>query len=188
MISPVVLSKRLLLRPLGIADITDAYLQWLNDPGVTRYLEIRHTPQTYNRVCEYLKQREQMSGCPHFGVFDENGTRHVGTVTLNALNGYYKTADISFVMGHPDARGKGYATEAVHAVCEYAFTVLQLHKLTGGHYLSHIGSQKVFQKNGFHQEGIRREQVVNTDGHREDVILHGLLARDFQRNPDLLDR
>lgn len=184
----ILFSKRLLLRPLDISDITDAYLQWLNDPEVTRYLEIRHTPQTYDRVCQYLKQREQMPDCPHFGVFDENGTRHVGTVTLNALNGHYKTADISFVMGHPDARGKGYATEAVHAVCEYAFTVLQLHKLTGGHYLSHTGSQKVFQKNGFQQEGIRREQVVNTDGHREDVMLHGLLVRDFQRNPDLLDR
>lgn len=188
MTKPAVFSKRLLLRSLKISDITDAYLGWLNDLNVTAYLEIRHTPQTYERVCEYLSQREKMPDCPHFGIFDQNGTRHVGTVTLNSLNARYKTADISFVIGHPDAGGKGYATEAVHAVCEYAFTVLQLHKLTGGHYASHTGSRKVFLKNGFQQEGVRREQVINREGQREDVILYGLLARDFQRNPSLLNR
>ena len=44
---------------------------------------------------------------------------------------------------------KGYATEAVHAACDYAFGILQLYKLTGGHYASHAGSRNVFQKNGF---------------------------------------
>lgn len=181
-------SSRLFLRQLSVKDISESYLAWLNNPEVVRYLEIRHTPQTYEKVCEYLSQREKMPDCPHFGIFDQNGTRHVGTVTLNSLNARYKTADISFVIGHPDAGGKGYATEAVHAVCEYAFTELQLHKLTGGHYASHIGSRNVLLKNGFQQEGIRREQVINRAGQREDVILYGLLARDFQRNPGLLNR
>lgn len=129
-----------------------------------------------------------MPDCPHFGIFDQDGFRHVGTVTLNALNERYRTADISFVIGHPDAVGKGYATEAVHAACDYAFGILQLYKLTGGHYASHAGSRNVFQKNGFHLEGIRREQVVNTAGQREDVILYGLLAKEFQRNPRFFDK
>lgn len=115
----------------------------------------------------------------HFGVFDQQGTRFVGTVTFNDFNNYYKTADISFVIGHPQAQHIGYATEAVKAACHFAFHSQGLFKLTGGHYTSNIGSLKVFQKNGFHIEGVRRAQTINAWGKREDSVLHGLLATEF---------
>jgi aminoglycoside 6'-N-acetyltransferase len=128
----------------------------------------------------YLHQRSQDSETGwHFGVFDQRGTRHVGTVTMNNISKFYMTTDISFVMGHPQAQGRGYATEAVHAVCFYAFRTRGLHKVTGGHYSSNVRSFRVFQKNGFRLEGSKKEQVVNANGGREDVLIHGLLAREF---------
>ena len=177
---PAILTSRLLLRPLEERDITSVYVHWLNDLKVTQTLEVRHAAQTHESVVSYVLQRNRNSESGrHFGIFDRDGERHVGTVTLNGFNSTYMTADISFVIGHPEAQGLGYATEAVSSVCFYAFEAMKLHKLTGGHYVSNTGSFRVFQKNGFKLEGLRREQVVNIAGEREDVLLHGLLAREF---------
>jgi aminoglycoside 6'-N-acetyltransferase len=152
----------------------------LNNPDVTQCLEVRHAKQNRESIEMYMHQRGQDSETGwHFGVFDQEGTRHVGTVTMNGISKFYLTADISFVMGHPQAQGRGYATEAVHAVCFYAFRTRGLHKITGGHYASNVGSFRVFQKNGFRLEGSKKEQVINAEGEREDVLIHGLLAREF---------
>ncbi len=173
-------SKRLLLRPLYIEDITQTYEQWLNNPDITKYLEIRHSPQTYEVICAYINSYlEDTIHKRYWGVFEKSSDLHIGSIVLNAIHCIYKTADISFVIGHPEAQGKGYATEAVHAVCDYAFAVMELHKITGGHYASHIGSKRVFEKNGFRQECLQREQVINSDGLREDIVRHGLLKREF---------
>lgn len=51
----VIRSARLVLRPMTVEDITPAYLAWLNDPVVTKGLEIRHQEQTYNTAWPILK-------------------------------------------------------------------------------------------------------------------------------------
>lgn len=173
-------TKRLILRRPTIADITDEYIHWLNNPEVNSCLEIRHHTHTRESCEAYINMRYESPHLGlHFGVFDQQGTRFVGTVTFNDFNNYYKTADISFVIGHPQAQHIGYATEAVKAACHFAFHSQGLFKLTGGHYTSNIGSLKVFQKNGFHIEGVRRAQTINAWGKREDSVLHGLLATEF---------
>ena len=85
----------------------------------------------------------------HFGIYDGNGGQLVGTVTLPVIDRNHQFADISFVVGHPLARGKGYATEAVHGVIFYAFHVDSLQKLWAGYYGDHRASEKVLKKNGF---------------------------------------
>ncbi len=180
-------SKRLLLRALQLKDITPAYEKWLNSLEVTKYLEIRHTPQTYERICEYITSCLKNTVTKrHWGIFEKSSDIHIGSITLNGIHQIYKTADISFIIGYPNAQGKGYATEAVHAVCHYAFTELGLHKLTGGHYASHIESQRIFQKNGFTQECVLREQVINVDEQREDCIRYGLLASEFKKQSKII--
>jgi RimJ/RimL family protein N-acetyltransferase len=184
---PVLQTKRLLLRGIDVNDITPEYIQWLNDPDVTRFLEIRFVPQTPERVREYIVAKQADSDhSQHFGVFDQNGSRLVGTVTLPAINWNHKFAEISFVIGHPEAQGKGYGAEAVYAVTQYAFQKCGLEKLYAGYYDGHVASAKVLTKNGFQVEGRIRKKFINREGIRVDHIIVGLLASDFQVNPTYL--
>lgn len=177
----VIRSARLILRPMTVEDITPAYLAWLNDPVVTKGLEIRHQEQTYNTACAYIEAHlKDTANSRYWGIFEAQRMLHVGTVNLNDIHLLYKRADISFVIGHPETQGKGFATEAVHAVCNYAFSIMGLHRLTGGHYESNTGSMRVFQKNNFTLEGRRRQHIINVDGEREDSLIYGLLASEFQ--------
>lgn len=177
---PVIITPRLILRRPVVEDITDAYLQWINDPNTNKFLEIRHKTQTREDCEQYIIIRRQSPYMGfHFGVFEKNGGRFIGTVTFNGNNKLYNTTDISFVIGHPQVQKLGYATEAVTGACHFAFTAQNIFKITGGHYASNIGSMRVFQKNGFHIEGVRRLQNINIYGQREDSILHGVLAEEF---------
>ncbi|QDS32685.1 GNAT family N-acetyltransferase [Brevibacillus brevis] len=63
--------------------------------------------------------------------------------------------------------GKGYMTEAVKLVVDYAFETLGLHRLEAGVMPHNIGSIKVLLKAGFHKEGIAKKNV-NINGRWED--------------------
>jgi len=176
---PKLVTARLVLREVGTTDISEQLLCWLNDPDTTQFLEIRHIPQTQERVERYVRERLIQPESPHFGVYDNGGHRLVGTVTVNQYDPYHKTADISFVIGYPDVGRQGYGTEAVHAVCMYCFQVAGLYKLTGGLYRENYGSRRVFEKNGFSLEGTKRQQYLNREGQRTDALLYGLVCSEF---------
>ena len=185
-LTPKLVSARLILREVGIVDISEHLLWWLNDEDTTQFLEIRHVPQTKERVERYVRERLTQPDNPHFGVYDNKGHRLVGTVTINQYDCYHKTADISFVIGHPDTSRQGYGTEAVHAVCMYCFQVAGLYKLTGGLYRENHGSRRIFEKNGFRLEGTKRKQFMNRAGQRTDALLYGLMFFEFVPNFALL--
>lgn len=184
---PIIETKRLVLRDITVEDISPSYIEWLNDPETVKYLEVRFSPQTPEKVRAYVEKKlNDIENSQHFGVYDNNGCRLVGTVTLPQINRNHAFADISFVIGHPGTQGKGYATEAVHAVCYYAFFYLRLNKLWGGYYDGHIASAKVFEKNGFNIEGCIRKKLICHEGKRVDHVLVGLLSQDYQPNDTLL--
>lgn len=49
---------------------------------------------------------------------------------------------------------KGYGTESLMAVCDYAFNEFQLHKICADYYSVNTASAKMFQKAGFETEGV----------------------------------
>ena len=178
---PIIITKRLLLRDIEVKDISDEYVNWLNNPEITKFLEIRFKKQKRNDVEDYLNNAlNNIKTTNHFGIYDNNGTRLIGTVTLPTICWNHLYSDISFVIGHPNVpKGQGYATEAVKSVVYYAFTQLKLKKLWAGYYADHIASKKVLKKVGFKEEGRMRCHLIDYDGHRVDKILVGLLSCEF---------
>lgn len=47
-------SERLIYRMLCVDDVTQCYVDWLNDPEVNRYLETRHDQQTKESCRKYV--------------------------------------------------------------------------------------------------------------------------------------
>lgn len=122
----------------------------------------------------------------HFGVYEGKGERLVGTVTFPYINLHHSFADVSFVIGHPDVQGKGYATEAVQGAIYYMFHECGIVKIWAGYYGGHGASARVLEKNGFRVEGRLRKKLVDFRNERVDQILVGLLAEDFRPREDLL--
>lgn len=183
---PELTTERLLFRRLTVDDISEKYYNWLNDTDITKFLEIRHIHQSFEMMKEYiLFALNNTNSINHFGIFLKESNSHIGTITAHIQSTKYKLANISFVIGDKNVHGNGYCTESLHAVLWYLFTISKIHKVEGGHYRSASGSKRVFEKNGFIQEGILREHVLNADGQWEDLITHGLLSREFKYQKSL---
>jgi [ribosomal protein S5]-alanine N-acetyltransferase len=186
---PVIRTGRLVIRDIGLEDISPEYIGWLNNPEVNKFLEVRFGRQTRENVEQYIRSKiEDTVSSKHFGVYDSGGKRLAGTVTLPSIKWEHLSSDISFVIGHSGSSGKGYATEAVHGVVYYSFRHLGLVKLWAGYYDGHTGSANVLTKNGFREEGRLRKELVNYEGVRVDHVLVGLLAEDFVPDEKLLGK
>ncbi len=184
---PILRSRRLVLRDIQPEDVSDGYVAWLNDPAVTKYLEIRFRTWSRSDVLDYVLGRlSDLETCKHFGIYDSEGERLVGTVTIQDIRSYHGNGQLSFVIGHPDAQGKGYASEAVHAACYFCFHECRLYRLSAGYYAGHVASAKVLEKSGFVVEGREREALVRYDGVRVDRIAVGLLASEFSPREEFL--
>lgn len=76
---------------------------------------------------------------------------------------------------HKDFQGKGFMSQAVAAVVEFAFHKLSLHRIQAATLLDNRASQKVLEKTGFRREGTA-EHYLQINGQWRD---HALYARTF---------
>ncbi|MDC4205803.1 MAG: GNAT family protein [Candidatus Manganitrophus sp.] len=96
---------------------------------------------------------------------------------MGPIQWIHRLADIGLLIGEKDCWGKGYATEAIQLVSDYAFNVLNLHKVAAGCYGPNEGSARAFQKAGFVVEGVRKEQFYTNGSYVDDILL-GLIRPD----------
>jgi ribosomal-protein-alanine N-acetyltransferase len=166
-------TERLLLRALEPADLNATYLSWLNDPAVNRYLETRFLPQTMEALQGYWQAHRDDSSSPWFAICLQADGRHIGNIKLGPIQWLHRRADLSLFIGDPTCWGKGYASEGIAVVRDWAFAELDLQKLNAGIYAGNLGSRRAFEKCGFSLEGTLRAEVVSR-GERLDVWRMGL--------------
>lgn len=136
----------------GIDKVTDEYERWLNDPEVTQYMETaRRKVLTRTELERWLEKTNNDPDMRYWGIFIED--KFIGTIKLH-INWIHRHADVGIMIGDKTGWGKGYASEAIGLVKDYAFNILNLHKLWAGIYENNTASLKAFIKNGFEREGL----------------------------------
>lgn len=168
--------ERILLRKLGVPDVTDAYEQWMNDSEVTRYLESRFARHSKESIEEYVRRLDDDPENLLLAIVVTETGQHIGNLKLGPVNQHHNHADLGILIGEKSSWGNGYATEAISLVTEYAFEKLQLHKVTAGCYDVNDGSRRAFAKAGFSEEGLRKEQYLS-DGRYVDGVLMGRVSQ-----------
>jgi len=165
------------LRPMRPAAANEIYLGWLHDREVTRYMEVRFQVHTLESLRAYVQTMSADPANLLLAIVLKSSDRHIGNIKLGPINPFHRSGDIGLFIGEKECWGKGYATEAIGLLAEYAFKKLKLHKLTAGCYANNPGSAHAFEKAGFTVEAIRRSHYF-CEKHFVDAILLGRL------NPD----
>jgi RimJ/RimL family protein N-acetyltransferase len=150
-----IFGEKIILRDLRIEDITQDYVDWMNDPEVVQFTESRFQTHTVDSICSFVGKCRRSSNDILFGIFSKNDKSHVGNIKIGPINRYHSIADIGLIIGRKSHWGMGIATEAIQLISNHAFEVLNLHKITASCYSCNQGSAKAFIKSGFLHEGSR---------------------------------
>lgn len=114
----------LALRPLTADDASQTYLDWLNDPEVSRYRAPRKSVMTMDALREWIEKIPER-GDKVFAICADS--RHIGNIALNTIVG--GSAELSIMIGAKDVWGRGYGTEAIRLASAHGFDVLGLERL-----------------------------------------------------------
>lgn len=163
------------LRELRPSDVKEHYCRWMNDQEVVQYLESRFSPHSIESLREYVSQKASSTDEMLFAIVLKADERHIGNIKLGPIDWIHRSAQTGIIIGEKDQWGQGYATEAILAISRFAFSALNLRKLSAGCYEPNRGSVKAFERAGFVQEGILRAHYF-CNGNYVDGILFGKLA------------
>lgn len=175
---PRLLTPRLCLRKVCLDDAHDLFA-YASDPQVSRYV----LWQTHSGLMDAYHFLKAMVRKYQAGEVTEWGIEHRASGTLIGTVGFvdYQPEHHRAEVGYALARshwGQGLATEALHAVAQYGFGQLHLHRLEARTVAENIASQHVLHKVGFEHEGELKGHVY-IKGHRYNVRYFGLLRQHY---------
>ena len=173
-----VVGERVALGPLR-RDLLPAYLRWANDLAAADRFGVPPRPTTLEQVAAWYDGEGAATDRLAFTIYERPAWRPIGTCDLNAVDHRHGTAYLAIRIGEPDARGRGYGTEAVRLLLDVAFTALGLHNVMLTVSEFNRAGRRAYEKAGFRECG-RRRQGVALGGRRWDEIQMDCLATEFE--------
>ncbi|MET0646105.1 MAG: GNAT family protein [Pyrinomonadaceae bacterium] len=147
-------SERLVLRSTADEDLAP-FLAYLNDPEVARYQSwVSYTEQQAREVIE--RQKGVEPGTPGqwftFAAELKETGKMIGHVALSVKGDDHRQAEIGFTFAR-EYQGRGLAREAAAGVLDYAFGVLELHRVTAVADCENARSVALLERLGMRREG-----------------------------------
>lgn len=175
---PILESERLCFRKLTITDAPEILL--LRGSSETMKYIPRPLIREINGALAHIKMINDK--------IDENidinwAVTEKGTDKCIGIMGFYRTQPEHFrtelgYMITPEHWGKGYVTEAVTVLLDFAFNSLQFHSIEAVIDSRHIASERVLQKVGFIKEAHFKENFYYNNEFT-DTVIYSLLKRNF---------
>jgi [ribosomal protein S5]-alanine N-acetyltransferase len=142
----IIIDGDMQLRPLAEAEVTQRYVDRINDPDVSRYLvSARSGPQTIDDVRAMVAANWEATNAILFGMFSHG--MHCGNIRLHDVT--LDRAFIGIAVFEPGMQRRGIGSRAIRAVVDYAFSELSIKEIVAGIDESNSTSQKAFSRAGF---------------------------------------
>lgn len=175
---PIITTPRIVLRWISEDDIDGLY-EIFSDPQVMRYwgtgpLPDREAAAELQREIAEGNEKETMF---KWGLALRESNTLIGTTTLFNLSLENGRAEIGYAMARA-YWGKGYMNEALNALVQHAFEVMELRRLEADVDPRNEASIRTLERLGFQREGFLRERW-HVDGEIQDAYFYGLLRREW---------
>ncbi len=174
---PTLIGARVLLRPLAISDLP-AYMALLQDKESMR-LTGTHGQFSQESAARWITSIAERDDRVDLAISVGESDSFVGEVVINDIDSINRSANIRIGL-LSSATDKGYGSEALGLMINYAFEQLKLHRLELAVFAFNTRAIHVYEKLGFRQEG-RRRDVLFWDGAYHDSIDMSILEHEYRQ-------
>jgi RimJ/RimL family protein N-acetyltransferase len=173
------LSGKSVYLALPCPDDAELWARWLNDLEVT--LPLGDEAYGYFTVDDQVRDiADIVTHHDHaFTIVERATDRPIGRCLLFGLNKVDRTTEVGIFIGEKELWGKGYGTEALALMLDYAFNLLNMNSVMLGVYAFNERAIRSYKSLGFKEIGRRRQaRIIGAAKH--DAILMDLLASEFE--------
>lgn len=154
-----------------------AYLHSLG-PQIARPLSPAQVKKRYEAI---EKKADESKNLFYFTIRSQKDNRLLGFVRLFWIEWTNGTGGIQITIGNPQERNQPYAQEALQLVLRFAFQELNLYRLSAYGMEDDPAGIELLKNAGFVEE-VRRRQAILRNSNTSDLLLFGLLHKEWIRN------
>lgn len=155
----ILIGEQIILKNISEVHVTENYINWLLDPNINCYLEVRWEKHSVQSVKKYISDLNKSKNNEIFGIFTKSKNEHIGNLKIGQIHPIDLHAEIGLIIGNKNYWGRNIASEAIFLATNYSFHELKLNKLYAAMYANNIGSLKAFLKNGYNEVGTLKKHV-----------------------------
>jgi RimJ/RimL family protein N-acetyltransferase len=188
MIKPVLIGEKIILRPFEEKDWEIMY-EILGEPDLKKLTgSVTSDEEAYNitppeereKIRQWYMTRNEQNNRLDLAIVSKESNQIIGEVVFNEYD--EDTDNVNFrVLLSEASCNRGVGTEAISIFIQYGMEELELHKISLEVYSFNPRAERVYQKVGFKQEGIKREDFIYNQKYI-DTKIYGLLKEDYSDN------
>jgi len=149
--------KNISFKELSTTDAEEIH-NYASDREVSRFIgwSLMNSLDDTREHIETMVNREAAGTHLYASIVQKSTQEIIGTAMIFNFDHEANQAEIGYVF-HRDHWGKGYGTECVALMSDFAFESLNLHKLHASVVDANVGSARILEKNGYELEGELRD-------------------------------
>ncbi len=158
--------EKVYLSPINLEDYEN-YVKWLNNPNITQYLDCNDSLITLSKEKELLEKIANTEFS--FAIVKQEDDTLLGNVGITKIDYKNGKGELGIFIGEEDNLSKGYGSEAIKLILNFAFNEIRLHNVMLTVFSSNPRAIKAYTKCGFQEFG-RRHEAIYHDGKYLDLI------------------
>ncbi|MDD2921079.1 MAG: GNAT family protein [Anaerolineales bacterium] len=165
-------------------ELGKAYTTWNRDSELDRLQSPLARLHSAKSGIEFFKKiTEEATPAHHlFAIRALEDDRLLGDIGLDVINNWSgRDAFVGIGLGNRSDWGKGYGTDAMKLALRFAFTEINLNRVTLGVFEYNPRAIRSYEKAGFRHEGQTRGALLH-DGKRWDILTMGILREEWYSN------
>lgn len=157
-----------------------AITRWWADPDFLRlYNTAPAAPRNEDQLSRRFDFGQTSPDVFLFAIRQLDGDEIIGLLEFDGVDWSNRTTFVSIGIGEAAYRSRGYGKDAMAAGLRFAFHELNLHRVCLTVFSYNAPAIALYDSLGFSREGVYREHLER-DGRRHDMILYGLLRREWE--------
>ncbi|MBU5437302.1 GNAT family N-acetyltransferase [Tissierella sp. MSJ-40] len=171
-------SSRIVFKKMT-SDHTELYHTWRNDIGIMQstspFLDVYHLEETREFIDHVILGSPSSKS---YIIVEKESDTPIGIISLINIDYKNRNAECIIDIGDKNYWGKGYGTEALKLLLDYAFLEMNLNRVSLRVFSFNKNAIKLYEKVGFKHEGNSRQSLFR-EGAWHDIIHMGILQNEY---------